>query len=135
MSFFSSSWVWATDLQERRRAVLLRFGTSDPLRQGWKYHGDRSLFSWESVAGRMAVTWDSSHSNSYFYLPLMTVLGRTDSFELGFDLETIEHVLGNRCTFSLCDESEMMTQFNGIEPGSSSRKPDVATAMPTVRVN
>ncbi|HSA01745.1 MAG TPA: hypothetical protein P5055_13495, partial [Candidatus Paceibacterota bacterium] len=66
--------------------------TNDPVRQGWKYHGDSSLFSWESVAGRMAVTWDSSHSNSYFYLPLMTVLGRTDSFELGFDLE-LENVL------------------------------------------
>jgi hypothetical protein len=63
---------------------------TDPFRQGWKQFGEASLFSWDSGTGRLAVTWDSSQPNSYFYRPLMTLLGRADNFQLGFDLEFSE---------------------------------------------
>ena len=71
----------------------LRAGTfsenfaSDPFQNGWKAFGDTNLFQWDSTNHNLAVTWDSSQSNSYCYHPLGTTLGKADAFTVDFDIE------------------------------------------------
>jgi hypothetical protein len=60
--------------------------SAPPASRGWKVAGDADLFAWDAVEGTLAVTWDSARTNSYFYLPLGTVLSRVDDFTVGFDL-------------------------------------------------
>jgi hypothetical protein len=59
---------------------------TDPSLRGWRVHGDGSLFQWSAANGDVAVTWDSSKTNSFFYRSLGTVLAETDPFEVGFDV-------------------------------------------------
>jgi len=60
--------------------------SSDPLVRGWQVFGDPSLFAWDSTNQILRVTWDSSRPNSYFHLPLGTILTRADDFAVSFDL-------------------------------------------------
>jgi hypothetical protein len=61
--------------------------SADPRLGGWRVFGDTNLFRWDSTNQNLAVTWDSSRSNSYFYLPLGTLLTRADDFCVEFDLQ------------------------------------------------
>jgi hypothetical protein len=56
----------------------------DPAGRGWRTFGEAALFRWDAEVGRLAVTWDSSKSNSYFHLPLGRTLRKADEFELSF---------------------------------------------------
>jgi hypothetical protein len=69
-------------------ATLVRekFAT-DPALDGWQSFGDTSLFQWDPVNQDLAVTWDSSQTNSYFYLPLGQTFTTNDSFCIQFDLQ------------------------------------------------
>lgn len=58
----------------------------DPLAGGWQVFGDASLFAWNAADQHLEVTWDSRHTNSYFYRPLGVSLTRYDDFSLEFDL-------------------------------------------------
>jgi hypothetical protein len=69
----------------RSAAVEESFST-DPAANGWQVHGEQALFSWDSANEVLRVTWDSSKTNSYFYLPLPSVLTRNESFQASFDL-------------------------------------------------
>lgn len=60
--------------------------TSNPLTNGWKIFGDTNLFHWDATNHNMAVTWDSSQSNSYFYRPLGLTLTSNSDFRIEFDL-------------------------------------------------
>ena len=60
--------------------------STTPLANGWKIFGQTNLFQWDSTNQNLAVTWDSTKTNSYFYLPLGTVLTRNDDFGIAFDL-------------------------------------------------
>lgn len=60
----------------------------------WKSFGDASLFRWNSTNQNLELTWDSARSNSYFYLPLGTVVGRQDDFSLSFDLRLSDIAIG-----------------------------------------
>jgi hypothetical protein len=60
--------------------------SSDPSARGWKIFGNTNLFHWDSTHHNLDVTWDSREPNSYFYLPLGTVVGRDDDFSFAFDL-------------------------------------------------
>jgi hypothetical protein len=60
--------------------------TANPLTNGWSVCGDTNLFQWDSTNHNMAVTWDSSQPNSYFYHPLGTNLTTNSSFSFSFDL-------------------------------------------------
>jgi hypothetical protein len=60
--------------------------SADPRSNGWQIFGDTNLFQWDSTNQNLAVTWDSTQPNSYFYHPLGTYLTRNDDFSIEFDL-------------------------------------------------
>ncbi len=60
---------------------------NDPFASGWRIFGDTNLFQWDPTNQNIAVTWDSSQSNSYFYHPLGTTLGQADAFAVDFDIQ------------------------------------------------
>ena len=60
--------------------------TTDPALDGWQIFGDANLFQWDSTNQNLAVTWDSSQTNSYFYHPLGATFTKADSFCVLFDL-------------------------------------------------
>ena len=62
------------------------FGT-DPFSRGWQTVGDTNLFRWDAVRENVAVTWDSSRSNSFLVLPLFAELTTADDFVFSFDLQ------------------------------------------------
>lgn len=66
----------------------------DPKTTGWKSFGDPSLFSWNNTNQNLEVTWDSSRSNSFFYLPLPTILAKSDDFTFTFDIRLRDIRLG-----------------------------------------
>lgn len=59
---------------------------ADPIWHGWRVFGDATLFTWNETNQNLEVTWDSSHTNSFFYRPLGTVLAKSDDFSFSFDL-------------------------------------------------
>ena len=67
-------------------AAILENFSSDPASHGWGIFGDASLFRWDAVNQNLNVTWDSSRSNSYFHLPLGTILTKSDDFSFSFDV-------------------------------------------------
>lgn len=67
---------------------------ADPAARGWHSFGDTNLFSWDSAAGKLNVTWDSSRTNSYFYRPLGTILDRQDDFGFAVDLKLLDFAGG-----------------------------------------
>jgi hypothetical protein len=60
----------------------------------WSAFGDATLFQWNSEAGDLEVTWDSSRPNSYFYLPLPVKLTDMDDFEFSFTLRLADIEIG-----------------------------------------
>ena len=75
--------------------------TADPATHGWQTFGDASLFHWDATNHNLAVTWDSSQTNSYFYHPLATTLGEQDGFNLAFDLTLSSAVSGGDNGFEI----------------------------------
>lgn len=61
--------------------------STDPLQNGWHVFGDTNLFQWDAANQNLAVTWNSTNRNSYFYHPLGTVLALDDNFSVSFDLQ------------------------------------------------
>ncbi len=59
---------------------------NDPAADGWQTFGNASLFNWDSTNQDLAVTWDSSQPNSYYYHPIGEVLTSGDDFTISFDL-------------------------------------------------
>src|SRR5438105_7645592 len=68
-------------------AIIHEDFSSDPQNRGWRVFGDTNSFRWSSANQNLKVTWNSSKANSYFRLPLQTILTRADDFTIGFDLE------------------------------------------------
>jgi hypothetical protein len=69
-----------------RAVTLVEDFSTSPQAKGWEVFGDTNLFAWNSTNGNLEVTWDSTHTNSYFYRPLGVTLTRYDDFTLEFDL-------------------------------------------------
>lgn len=67
-------------------ATITENFSTNPLQHGWQIFGDTNLFQWDSANQNLAVTWDSSQTNSYFYHPLGTTFTKADSFCVLFDL-------------------------------------------------
>ena len=68
--------------------------TNNPAADGWQIFGNTNLFRWKATNQHLAVTWDSSQSNSYFYHPLGMTLGRTNNFMLGFEFRLNDIAIG-----------------------------------------
>src|ERR1035437_1007809 len=69
-----------------RAVTIVEDFSTNPQLNGWQVFGDTNLFSWNSINGTLEVTWDSSHSNSYFYYPLGAQFTRHDDLSVEFDL-------------------------------------------------
>ena len=69
-----------------RAEILTEDFSADPLQNGWKVFGNPNLFQWDATNHQLAVTWDSTQPNSYFYHPLDGRLTRYDDFAFEFDL-------------------------------------------------
>jgi len=81
-------------LSAAHAATITENFTGNPLQNGWQVFGDTNLFQWNSVNQNLAVTWDSSQTNTYFYHPLGTILARDDDFSVAFDLRLNDFVAG-----------------------------------------
>jgi len=68
--------------------------SANPLGREWRVFGDTNLFHWSAANQNLEVTWDSSRTNSYFYLPLKTILCSSDDFGLSFDLRFNDYACG-----------------------------------------
>jgi len=84
----------AAATNSRAETISQNFAGS-PLTNGWFVFGDSSHFVWNPTSQNLQVTWDSSHTNSYFYHPLGTTVSRYDDFQIEFDLKLDECVSGN----------------------------------------
>ncbi len=74
-------------LQSVRATTLTENFTNDPAADGWQIFGSPNLFQWNSTSHQLAVTWDSSQANSYFYHPLGAALTSASNFMFSFDLQ------------------------------------------------
>lgn len=75
-------------------AVITEDFSSEPHTRGWKAFGDTNLFCWNATNQNLEVTWDSSRSNSFFHLPLGTIVSSNDDFSLAFDLRLRDIAVG-----------------------------------------
>lgn len=95
---------------------------TDPALDGWQIFGDPNLFRWDSINENLAVTWDSSQTNSYFYHPLGATFTKADSFCVLFDLNlTDTYVTGYfQLAVGLCNfadaTSANFSRANGVSP-------------------
>lgn len=85
--FISLALAGLSVLTAARAATIAENFSANPLSNGWQVFGDTNLFRWNSTNQNLAVTWDSSRTNSYFYHPLGTILTRQDDFSIAFDLQ------------------------------------------------
>jgi len=77
-----------------RAATIAEDFGDDPRFHGWRAIGDTNLFGWNATNRSLEVTWDSSRTNSFFHLPLGTVLTKADDFSLAFDLRMRDIAIG-----------------------------------------
>jgi hypothetical protein len=61
--------------------------SANPQTANWRSFGDATLFRWNNTNHYLEVTWDSSHTNSFFYHRLGTILTKGDDFSFAFDLQ------------------------------------------------
>jgi len=84
-----------TSIRVSYAATIVEDFAKDPLETGWQVFGDASHFQRDAVNEHLAVTWDSSRPNSYFYVPLGTMLSRNTDFSFAFDLHLTDAISGN----------------------------------------
>ena len=76
-------------------AVFQENFATDPFARGWRTFGDASLFHWNPADQNLEVTWDSSRTNSFFRLPLGTIVTKSDDVSFSFDVRLSDIRLGN----------------------------------------
>ena len=89
-----------------KAAVISETFSSNPAGRNWRTYGYTNLFRWNSTNQNLDVTWDSAQTNSYFYQPLGTILGKSDDFSVAFDLKINDIAVGVNAgkpfSFPLC---------------------------------
>src|SRR5438046_2844728 len=86
--------LFVLSITSRAETITENF-SADPLQNGWQIFGDTNLFNWDPTNQNLAVTWDSTQPNSYFYKPLGTTLTRNDDFSIAFDLRLSDIASGS----------------------------------------
>src|SRR5260370_18851825 len=86
--------VWLAAAFTAPAATITECFTTNPLTRGWRVFGSTNLFAWDATNQNLKVTWDSSQTNSYFYVPLGTILDRYDDFSLSLDLKLFDVAAG-----------------------------------------
>ena len=76
-------------------AVFQENFATDPFARGWRTFGDASLFRWNPTNQNLEVAWDSSRTNSFYFLPLGTIVTKSDDFSFSFDVRLSDIRLGN----------------------------------------
>ena len=113
-SLFALSVAHATLVQEKF--------TANPALAAWQVFGDTNLFQWDSANQNLAVTWDSSKTNSYFHHPLGGTFTKADSFCVLFDLKLTNVVAAGyfELAVGLCNltnsTSAAFSRANGTSP-------------------
>jgi len=79
--------VFASFVVSAQTFTIAENFTSDPLTNGWQSFGNTNLFQWVATNQDLAVTWDSTQTNSYFYHPLNYAVTANDDFSVAFDLK------------------------------------------------
>lgn len=90
--------------------------TNNPAVDGWHIFGDTNLFEWDATNHVLDVTWDSSQTNSFFYIPLGTELAKSDDFSFAFDLTLTRAGTGDS-TGPLSLALGFLNLTNAIDPG------------------
>jgi hypothetical protein len=85
----------AEGARAQNQVIALEGFESDPLARGWRISGEPALFAWNAVQQSVDVTWDSSKSNSFFHLPIGTILTKADDFRLTFVLRMKDIRIGS----------------------------------------
>ena len=93
MRWIALAWIWMAACSTQAATFQETFA-ANPFTKGWAVYGDTNLFAWDPMNQNLAVTWDSSQPNSYFYHPLGTVLTENDNFSFAFDLEFSSVAIG-----------------------------------------
>jgi hypothetical protein len=99
-----------------RATTIIENFTNNPACDGWRIFGDTNLFCWDSTNHVLDVTWDSSQSNSFFYIPLGNVLTKSDDFSFSFDL-TLTRASTGDSTGPLSLALGFLNLTNAIDPG------------------
>ena len=86
--------LFALSITTAKAVTLTENFSSNPSLDGWQVFGDTNLFHWSAANQNLAVTWDSSTNNSYFYMPLGTILAKDDDFSVTFDLRLNDFAAG-----------------------------------------
>src|SRR5450755_2128168 len=68
--------------------------TNDPSLDGWQAFGNTNLFQWDSASNDLAVTWNSTNANSYFYHPLGVTLTSASNFMFAVDFKLQDLAIG-----------------------------------------
>jgi hypothetical protein len=105
-------------LSVARTTTIAENFTNDPSLDGWQIFGDTNLFQWDFTNHVLDVTWDSSQPNSYFYIPLGTILTKGDDFCFSFDLTLSQAGTGDT-TAPLSLALGFLNLTNAIDPGFS----------------
>jgi hypothetical protein len=87
------AFVWAAALPVGA-AVFNESFAVDPRATGWRAAGETNLFRWNANNQNLEVTWNSARTNSFFDLPLRTVLTKSDDFSLAFELRMQDIAIG-----------------------------------------
>jgi hypothetical protein len=76
-------------------AVFQEAFASEPSAHGWGTFGDASLFHWNATNQNVEVTWDSSRTNSFFHMPLGTIVTKSDDFSFSFEVRLSDIRVGS----------------------------------------
>jgi hypothetical protein len=87
--------LWLIAALTGRAADFQETFASDPAARGWRNFGDASLHRWNATSQNLEVTWDSSRTNSFYYVPLGTILGQNDDFSVSFELRLTDIRVGS----------------------------------------
>ena len=68
--------------------------TNHPSLNGWQVFGNSNLFHWNSGNASLAVVWNSTNANSYFYHPLGVTLTSASNFMFDVDFTLDDLAIG-----------------------------------------